>query len=305
MRVERGEMNLRKVIITGGTGFIGSNVARQYAANDWDVQFITRKSSRYELCEDFLDKVTVYNYDGEIKELIDILATVKPDMVIHLASFFVAEHKVEDIDMLIKSNLEYGVHLLEAMRLAGVKKLINTSTSWEHYNNEEYNPVCLYSATKKAFSDILKYYEEAENFVVVTLKLFDTYGPGDNRKKLFNLLINSAKNDVVLQMSPGEQYIDLVYIDDVVSAFRVCGEMLCDGKLQSAEQFAITSGKPIKLKEVVELFNQISTKKVNILWGKRPYRNREVMLPWTSGKKLIHWNSKISLKEGIERILCE
>ena len=144
--------------------------------------------------------------------MINIVNEANPEIVFHLASLFLAQHTLEDIERLVQSNLLFGVQIAEAITLQGVTKLINTGTSWQHYENEDYNPVCLYAATKQAFEDMLKFYVEASKLKVITLKLFDTYGPDDSRPKLFTLLRKVAQEQTELAMSPGEQLIDLVYM---------------------------------------------------------------------------------------------
>ena len=166
------------------------------------------------------------------------------------------------------------------MTLQGVTKLINTGTSWQHYENEDYNPVCLYAATKQAFEDMLKFYVEASELKVITLKLFDTYGPDDPRPKLFTLLRRVAEEQTELAMSPGEQLIDLVYIDDVIEGYLLAARRLMDNSVSGMEDYAISSGKQISLKELVAIYGRTIGKQLPIKWGGRSYRTREVMVSW-------------------------
>ncbi|WDC83286.1 NAD(P)-dependent oxidoreductase [Caloramator sp. mosi_1] len=107
----------------------------------------------------------------------------KFDAIFHLASLFIAEHDSNQIDDLLKSNIIFGTHILEAMKYGNVKNMVNIGTYWQHYKNEEYNPVCLYAASKEAFEKIIEFYIQVENIKVITLKLYDIYGINDKRKK--------------------------------------------------------------------------------------------------------------------------
>ncbi|GAH74036.1 unnamed protein product, partial [marine sediment metagenome] len=206
----------RIALVTGATGFVGSHLVRRLIKDGWEAHIITRSSSSLAQLEDVCNKIIVHRHDGTTNSMINIVKGVKPEIVFHLASLFLAQHTSEDIERLVQSNLLFGVQLAEAMTLQGVTKLVNTGTSWQHFQNEPYNPVCLYAATKQAFKDMLKFYVEASELKVITLKLFDTYGPDDPRPKLFTLLRKVADEQTELAMSPGEQLIDLVYIDDVI-----------------------------------------------------------------------------------------
>ena len=102
-------------------------------------------------------------------------------------------------------------------------------------------------------------------------------------------------------MSPGEQLIDLVYIDDVIDAFMVASERLLTGKVNYYEDYAVSSGNPIRLRELVKLCEDLIGKKLPIQWGRRAYRTREVMSPWNRGKQIPGWEIKTGLIEGIRK----
>jgi len=290
----------RKALISGATGFIGLHLARKLVSEQWDVHVIVRPRSKIERFGNLKNERTIHLHDGTTEGMISIVKNVKPHVVFHLASLFLAQHQSEDVAALIQSNILFSTQLVEAMAVNGVSRLINTGTSWQHYENGEYNPVCLYAATKQAFEAMLTYYVETSSLSGITLKLSDTYGPRDFRPKLFTLLKNAANKKESLKMSPGEQLIDLVYIDDVVDAYLLAAEQIQNE--QGHHQYAVTSGKPIKLKALVNLYTRVTGQSLSIDWGARPYRIREVMVPWNCGATLPGWKPKVSLEQGIQHL---
>lgn len=288
------------VLITGGTGFIGANLAKAYVEQKAKVHLIIRENSNLSQIESILQDLHLHSYDGGYNSLDIALQEAKPDIVFHLGSLTSIEHHTEEIENLIQSNITFGTFLVEAMIKNGVKNFINTGTFWQHYENDVYNPVNLYAATKEAFEKILKYYAEIHALRYTTLKLFDTYGPNDPRKKVFNLLEQWINSEQSLDMSPGEQLIDIVYIDDVVQAFMLAAEGLKNRTLNN-DSYAISSGKLIQLKELVGLYlKTVKSDRVNFInWGGRPYRHREVMIPWNQGERLPGWEPRVSLEEGL------
>ena len=303
MRVEKmNKTGNKTALVTGATGFVGSHLVRRLIKEGWETHIITRPSSSLTQLGDVRSKIIVHQHDGTTNSMIDIVKEAEPEIVFHLASLFLAQHASEDIERLVQSNILFGAQLVEAMSSQGVTKLINTGTSWQHFQNEPYNPVCLYAATKQAFEDVLKFYVEASGLKVITFKLFDTYGHDDPRPKLFTLLRKVAEEQTELAMSPGEQLIDLVYIDDVIEGYLLAAKRLMDNKVSSVEEYAISSGKLISLKELVVLYGKIVKKPMPIKWGGRPYRPREVMVSWNKGKKLSGWEPEIELIEGIKRM---
>ena len=297
----------KTALVTGATGFVGSHLVRRLVGDGWDVHLIVRPQSVLGLIEDLKDRVIPHVYDGSVACLIDIVAKSKPAVVFHLASLFLAQHRSEDVEPLVASNILFAAQLVEAMAVNGVHQLVNTGTSWQHFENRAYSPVNLYAATKQAFEAILQYYLETTPLRVITLKLFDTYGPGDPRPKLFTLLRRVAEGQEPLAMSPGEQLIDLVHIDDVVDAFVLAAERLLSTVAIGHECYSVSSGNPLKLRDLVELYGRVTGKALPITWGGRSYRPREVMIPWNMGLVLPGWRPQVGLKEGIRRmeVNCE
>lgn len=296
-------INKKIALVTGGTGYIGSNLVNRLIDNNWDVHVVVRTQSNTTSLGNFSTKITIHTHDGSTESMVEIVAAAKPDIVFHLASLFLSAHQPRDVTSLIQSNILFATQLLEAMNASGVKHLINTGTSWQNYNNQEFSPVNLYAASKQAFESIVQYYIETGGLRVITLKLFDTYGPNDTRPKLFSLLRQAAQSTEPLNMSPGEQLIDLVHISDVIAAFLIAAKRLIDHAEVFNESYAVTSGNPIPLRDLVCLYIQHTNSRVSVKWGARPYRNREVMTPWSKGNTIEGWMPKISLSDGLQDLV--
>lgn len=296
------DLNTRRATVTGATGFIGAHLARRLVAEGWDVHVIARLQSDLSMLRSIASKIKVYRHDGTIKSMREIVEAAEPDVVFHLASNFIAEHTPEDIEALIETNVTFGTQVVESMIVNGAYKFVNVGTAWQHFENKCYNPVCLYAATKQAFEAILTYYTESTCLRVITLKLFDTYGPDDPRKKLFSFLARVATEKEPVPMSPGEQLVDIVYIDDVVDAFFLAASLL-EEPGESFETYAISSQNPIMLRDLVSVYSEVTGRSLSIEWGKKPYRCREVMVPWDRGRILPGWRPSVSLEEGIRKLI--
>lgn len=291
-----------RILVTGATGFVGGHLVRRLLRERHEIHVLTRPGTDLLKFGDELDQVSSHPHCGSTEDMISLVRDAQPDAVIHLASLFLGEHGPDDVDELVRSNILLSVQLAEAMAANGVRLLINVGTSWQHYDDEDYNPVNLYAATKQAFRALLKYYVEVRQVRVVNLELFDTFGPNDRRGKLFSLLERLRSGGDSIGMSPGAQRLDPVYIDDVVEAFIIALERLRSGAVQAEETYSVCSGDPIQLKELVKIYEDEAGVTLNIEWGGRPYRAREVMQPWSRGVTLPGWSPRISLPEGIRRI---
>jgi nucleoside-diphosphate-sugar epimerase len=296
-------MKNKCALITGGTGFIGENLAKYLSNNGWEVHLLCRDVRKIAELPGLIGVKKIYKYDGSYDSITKALIETKPTIVFHLAAYFSAEHQPEDLDNLYSGNFMFGSQLLEAMSNSNIKSLVNTGTSWEHYKDSDYNPVNLYAATKQAFEKIIDYYVQAKGFKVYTLKLFDTYGHEDRRGKLVDYVISSIQNHKPLIFSPGDQLLDFVHVKDVTRAYERAAFLLENETSSTHRQFGISSQKLVSLKEMVELIQKLMSDTSTIGWGKRGYRAREVMKPWTGFKKLDGWESTVPLEVGLLELI--
>ena len=292
-----------RVLVTGATGFVGGHLVKRLLKERHEVHVLVRPTTDLALFGDDLDRIVSHRHHGTTEGMVELVRNVQPDAVIHLASLFLGEHQPGDVDDLIASNVLLSTQLAEAMAANEVQLLINVGTSWQHHEDGDYNPVNLYAATKQAYRSILRYYIETANLKVINLELFDTYGPNDQRGKLFALLDRLRTSGDTLAMSPGDQQLDPVYIDDVSEAFIAALKLLRSDVVQDEVTYSVRSQNPIKLKDLVKTYEDATSSTLNIEWGGRSYRDREVMVPWSRGETLPGWSSTVTLQEGIKRIL--
>lgn len=293
-----------RILVTGATGFIGQNLIKSLANQDHSLTVIVRNNSD----TTFIDpRAEVFYYSGNISELETFFRNHQFDGVVHLASLFLASHNPQDITPLIQSNIQFGTELLEVCKQTQVKWFLNTGTFWQHYESDSYNPVNLYAATKEAFEVIAKYYTQTSELIFTTIKLNDTFGPNDTRNKVFNLWQKIATSQELLDMSGGEQIIDISYIDDVIQAYNLLINQLDTPKKAELRNrsFAVSSPERMSLRNLAELYQKATNSQLNINWGKRPYREREVMLPWEHGEPIPGWKPQYSLTQAIQKTLME
>lgn len=274
-----------KILITGASGFIGRHLYK-VLSREHDIYVLTRETTDVSS----INPIHRVIFSGEVEFLTNYFETEKIDGVIHLAALYVADHKQDQIFDLIQSNIYLGTAVLDAATKAGVKWFINTGTIWQNYNvpdySDEYCPVNLYAATKQAFMTMAKFYTETSPIRFSTLKLCDTYGPDDNRRKIIDLFNEIGFSGRFLDMSPGEQLIDIVHIDQVVECFLKLISLLADPDASYRTEYVVTSGRQITLRQLAKEYEQAHGVHLNINWGGRPYRKREVMKPYV-GHKII------------------
>ncbi|MBP3950877.1 NAD-dependent epimerase/dehydratase family protein [Bacillus suaedae] len=289
------------VLITGATGYIGSQLTKRLVKEGSDVHLLVRPSSNTEMLTDVVKETTTHIYEGSYQSMEQAIQRSKPKIVFHLASFASIRYQTEDVPKMVESNIVMGAYLAEAMAKQNVRKLVNTSSFSQHMDHNDYLPNSLYAATKQAFEDLICYYTTFSMLDCTSLVLFDNYGLEDPRPKLMNLLYETMKEGTTLRMSPGEQYLDLLYIDDVINAYLVAGRRLLTNEGKGLERFTVGNENRIQLKKLVLLVKEITKKQIRVEWGALDYRAGEIMVPWNKGTPLPGWKQNVSLEEGIRR----
>lgn len=284
----------RRALVTGATGFVGGHVVRRLMDDGWAVDALVRDPAAA-----LPAGVTIHPIPGPIDDLIALVAGVAPDVCFHLATAFRGVHVPADIEPMVTANVGFGTALAEAVSQAGSCTFVNTGTVWQHYDARAYSPVSLYAATKQAFTDVLRFYEEVAGLPVVTLELTDTYGPGDPRPKLLPILLRAAREGTQLQMTDGTQLIDLLHVDDAVSA------LLATAAGTPGAIYGASGGETLTLRDLVARFEAVSGLEVDAEWGVRAARPREMMKPWMVSGPPPGWSASVSLDDGIRALLAQ
>ena len=267
-----------RVIVTGTSGFVGRSLMPLLAARGCEVRGVSSG--------DAADGAAV---------LVARVVDWRPDVVINLATRFVAEHDVDQIPGLIEANVEFGTLMAEGAVRSGAR-LVTIDSAWQHFEGRDYAPVSLYAATKQALTAITDYYVQVKGLDRRSVVLFDTYGPGDVRPKLIPSLMRAALTGEPLEMSDGLQLIDLTYVDDVS---RGIIDVALGGVGQ--ETSVLRSGSPLTIREVVAVLETAIDLPVPVSWGVRPARPREMREDWVVGAGPSGWSPRVSLQEGLAR----
>ncbi|EAI3822457.1 NAD(P)-dependent oxidoreductase [Campylobacter coli] len=290
-----------KILLTGATGFIGANFIEKYH-NQYSIVALVRKNSKIDKIK---NKCKIYYYDENIEQILISLKHENIQGVVHLATLYLKTFTACDIKNLADSNIIFGLELLNISMLLNIKFFINTITFSQFANSTHYKPKTLYDATKQAFMDLTKFY--SSYFDIFNLMIYDTYGKNDTRPKIFNLWRDISLNNTSIDMSPGEQKIDISHVDDIANGINILIQNFINKDTTNNQIYTLENHR-YSLKELAKIFENIAQTKLKINWGAKNYLPNEIMIPISSKDTagiapLPNWSPAIPLKTGIKEIL--
>lgn len=280
---------MQNILITGSSGFIGSNILLDMI--DKHNIYIT---SRREINEKH-KKLKVIYYKNHF-DLNKKLRKIKIDIIIHCGTHYVKNHNFSDINKLTLANIEFGVILLENLKSMKVKKFINFSTVWQNYNGKLDSAYNLYSAFKLSYSKILNYYiRKFSHIKFYDLFVSDTYGENDKRSKIINLIKQNIENRKKIRIFSKKLSINLLNVKDIVTAVKI----IVDKNIKSGK-YNVTNNKNVKLYNLVEKIKKEKKFKNSIKFEKNPFQKEKIFYY----KKLPGWQpSNSNFKELIKFVL--
>lgn len=285
-----------KYIVTGSTGFIGQNLVTNLTKNNKDLLSIGRNlessSSKYV----FANNSVNYNNVSDLAKVLINFTDDEPTVVIHLANKFFENNNDSNIRELVRTNIEFGTEILEALVEIPNIKFLNICSYWQKELSNSGALLSLYSATKNSFADILKFYSNKYNFQHTNLYIYDTYGVNDTRTKIVNKLFHSLANDIELDLRTREQTINLLNVKDVIVGIMEASKFNFE-----KSEYQLSADTLVTIYDLVSEISKIAGKDIKANWGALPNRNNSFKIS-TSAENLPNFQQSISLQEGLSEI---
>ena len=310
---------MKKIIVTGGLGFIGSNLIRKllnkknkvinidkasYAANFYNTkEFKKNKNYKFYKC-DLNDK----------KKLGKIILTFKPNIIFNLAAESHVDRSIDNPEEFIKSNINGTFNLLEIFRNYNKKtsktKLIPISTDEVYgdvlksrsHENSQYKPSSPYAATKASSDHLIYSYFRTYKLPVIITNCSNNYGPKQHPEKLIpKLIYNLIHNKDLPLYGKGTNSREWIYVEDHCDALILIGEK---GKVGNF--YNIGSNKNLTniqiTKELIKFANSKLKLNSKIIFVKdRPGHDVRYALNSNKIKNELKWRPKTKFNEGIKK----
>lgn len=300
----------KNYLITGGLGFIGSQLANKL---DGNIRILARSDKRK-------DRLVKDNIEIVIKDLNKISKDDVSDIdcVYHCASTVHNYHVLSDPYIDTQTNIQGTIRLLELCKDLQKKPRIIFPSTFSVYGNvyetsrkpihedSKTDPLALYPATKLCAEQIIKLYSRLYNIPYGICRLTNVYGVGENytdsRKAWMNFFVMTAIKGEDANIYKGGNYRrDYIYIDDVIDA------LMFVENLEQSDTFLIGFGKAVRFKDLIDyvLKHTQSKTKISVVEPPPFYQavGIENFIADTSKINTLGWRAKIDYKQGLQRII--
>jgi nucleoside-diphosphate-sugar epimerase len=299
------EINTPHLLVIGGTGFIGHHLLRAASQRDWEITSVSLNSPT-EIR--FVDAVEYLHFDLNDRALVNKYLNEDFDYVVNLGGYI--DHKLfmEGGRALIDAHFSALQNLLEVLPRHRLKRFVQIGSSDEYGNapapqHEKLREQSIspYSLAKTASTHFLQMLNYTENFPSVILRLFLTYGPGQDSSRFLPQIIRGCLDDTTFPTSTGLQLRDFCYVGDTVSAImRTLVVPEAVGNIIN-----IGSGDPVSIRNIIEKIRTL-TGYGKPQYGEVPYRIGENMSLYANiskAKRILKWESSTNLDTGLKKTI--
>lgn len=298
-----------KYLVTGGAGFIGSHISRALLALGHKVAIIddlsnSKKENVPAGAEFFEGSITDNNLLAQ--------AMQNCDGVFHLAALVSVPKSMENPLATLEVNALGTLRILEAMRMAGVKKIVYSGTSaiygdaGKEKNTEEFapKPMSPYAYSKLESEYLIKTYSHLYGIESVILRYFNVFGPGQDPSSPYSAVValftDKVRNgEKIFVYGDGSQTRDFIFVDDVVEA----NLQAMNSKIYG-EVFNIGRGESISILDLIAVLGKIFNRKIEPEF--LPPRTGDILhscADISKARRLLAFNPTVNLEEGLRKCL--
>ncbi len=314
---------MKKVLITGGAGYIGSvTTDRLMGSGEFEIAIVDNLSTGNRKLIN--PKAKFYDSDlCDLKALKDIFVDFKPEVVVHFAGVSQVGESNENPEKYYKNNIVGGICLLKAMEEVGCKKIVFSSSAAVYGIPEKIpiteshgiNPISVYGETKAIFEEVLKFYEKKNGLKFLALRYFNAGGSSGDRKygeihdpetHLIPNILKSLKKGGEFKLF-GDDYKtkdgtcirDYVHVEDLARAHEE-GVKYLEGANKS-ECINLGSGSGYSVREIIEICNATTGENLDVrIEKRRPGDPETLVASYEKAERLLKWRPEKSIEDIIK-----
>jgi nucleoside-diphosphate-sugar epimerase len=301
---------MKRVIMTGASGFVGANLAEKLVGEGHDVHLLLRDGYQPWRIEHLLPHLHLHMINLVDREGVAAeIQRIRPEWVFHLAAFGAYSWQ-DDATRAVNTNYLGTINLVEACMKTGFEAFINSGSSSEYGSkdhapaeNEYLEPNSYYAATKAAATLFCRYTGQRFNSPIFTLRLYSVYGAFEDPRRLIpTVIIKGLEGEFPPLVDPGIAR-DFVFVQDVVDAYLLAATSAAS--LPPGEVYNAGTGEQTSIKNVIESAREILNIKTEPVWGSMSNRSWDSTVWVAENHKLcsIGWKPQHDFQAGFQKTI--
>jgi len=296
---------MKRVIVTGATGFIGANLARRLLTDGHEIHLLVRDGHQPWRIEGIKTQVQLHTVDmTDAEAMVRVVAGVRPDWVFHLSAHGAYSWQ-SDLQGMVRTNIIGTINLVEACLKTGFDAFVNAGSSSE-YGYKDHPPAeteCLdpnsyYAVTKASATMYCRYTAKLRGVSLVTLRFYSVYGPYEEPGRLIPMLVLNGRAGCLPPLVNPDIARDFVYVGDAVDA---CLLAATRPDQEPGSVYNVGTGVQTSIREVASVARRVMGINAKPEWGSMPARAWDTSV-WVADNRTIRsrlgWEPRYTFEEG-------
>ena len=302
---------MKRVVLTGGTGFVGANLVRRLVADGHPTHLLVRPGFASWRIESIRDRITLHEVDlSDTDRVKTAVGAIEPEWIFHLAAHGAYSWQT-DAEEITRTNIIGTRNLLAAALDAGVEMFVNTGSSSEYgrqdhapSESEHGAPDAPYGIAKAAATAMCVYVATAHGARVCTLRLYSVYGPYEDPRRFLPSLIVHGSRGTFPPLVSADTARDFVFVDDAIDAYLRAAR---HPPTEPGAIYNVGTGAQTTVGEAVEVARRVLRIPGEPAWGSMPARVWDTDT-WVADSRKIRgelgWAPRVAFADGFERMVA-
>lgn len=295
----------KKVLVTGGAGFLGSNLVGALLDLGADVTVIDREEAYWKNIEEFGDRILRVESDIAKSVSVDERRS-SYDFVFHLAAYSSPALCEKEPDKAFRCNVQATYNILRFADKSKAKVIFPSAASLygicpRYLPLDERHPVMIkdsvYNATKKICEDLCRVFHESHGLRYILFRIFNSYGPKQSPSFFIPSIIIQALREKEVKLIKEDVKRDFIYVSDVIAAFvKGASSEFCGGPIN------LGTGKATSLSSVVQYVTKKLNAVVTLINGEAT-GSKHMICDASLAKRILGWEAKVSVEAGLDKTI--
>lgn len=300
-----------RCVVTGGLGFVGSQIVRDLLENNAKVLVVDNLSKISKRSKEFFANGNCEIFECNISNKNLLVAKINdfcPDVIYHMAAMHYIPECNKNPEKTIDVNIKGLQTVVSSFEELAKGRLVFISSGAVYKDSadplEEKSEIELgdiYALSKYAGENICRLSSRAADISIV--RLFNVYGSGETNPHILPEIIEQLRYSRTLQLGDVDPVRDFIHVTDASEAIRKVGETDCDGRI-----FNVSGDAAVSVREIIDIVSEILGYEIEVMKDPARYRKNDKKAQVADIKKireLLGWNPMVGLREGLEDLLRE